>query len=84
MSNDKEVTALNVIFLDPLQINVLDVMEEDMLLENFHIEEQLLVFVIYIRLMMKMREKKKISDRKRGMKYRNVLRGMMKKGWMRG
>ena len=53
-----------------------------MLLVSVQIEEQLFLFLIVIRLKMKMREKKKI--REIGVKERKVLRGMKKKGWMRG
>ena len=58
VSNHKEVTMLNKIFLDPLQFNALDVKGGDMLLVTFQIEEQLLLFVMDIRLNMQIREKK--------------------------
>ena len=40
--------------------------------------------MIDIRLKMKMREKEKMREREIGMKEKKVLRGMKKKGWMRG
>ena len=55
-----------------------------MFLVSVQIEEQLLLFVMDIRLKMKMRENKKMREREIGMKERKVLRRMKKKGWMRG
>ena len=55
---------LNLTFLNPLQFNALYVKGGDMLLVSVQIEEQLLLFVMYIRQKMKMREKKKMKERR--------------------
>ena len=53
--NHTKLSMFILNFLDPLQFNALDVKGGDMLLVTFQIEEQLLLFVMDIRLKMKMK-----------------------------